>query len=256
MADLLATHEDRKLEFELTQQIEKATRGVGTARPSYDDSSYVEVIQSFTRFTEQELQNFFKDPSREKDQYLVNYWNIRSSKPVTASAPGTNHIHHFVNGYLVGYEPFKTEELWVPHYTISMRLRYQLDSKQYGGLREVWQTSKQAFLNTRGDCEDHALTLADWLIEMEVDARVVLGTCGKQGHAWVVVFKDDKVYLLEATDKRKRKNWRFYPLASLATEYHPMYMFNREYFWTNMGSELTTNYKSKNWEKKSHFFSS
>ena len=58
-----------------------------------------------------------------------------------------------------------------PLYTLAQRKRYQLDAKQYAGRSEVWQTSRQAFFYPRGDCEDHAIALADWLIEMGEDAR-------------------------------------------------------------------------------------
>ena len=184
----------------------------------------------------------------------VAYWFINNNLPVIASAFGTDYLHHFVIHYLVGYAPFVTENLWMPHYTISMRLKYQLDAEQYGGYREVWQNSKEAFVNTRGDCEDHALALADWLIEMGIDARVVLGSYKKEGHAWVVVFLEDDVFLLESTSKQKNRSWRHYPLAKFESNYHPKYMFNRKYFWLNKGSVYTTRYDGNTWIKKSRFF--
>ena len=184
----------------------------------------------------------------------VAYWSFQNNPPVTASAFGTDYLHHFVNHYLVGYAPFETDNLWMPHYTISMRLKYQLDAQQYGGFKEVWQNSREAFFNTRGDCEDHSLALADWLIEMGIDARVVLGSYKKDRHAWVVVFLKDEVFLLESTSKQKNKSWRHYPLAKFETNYHPKYMFNRDYFWLNKGSSYTTRYEGTDWEKKSRFY--
>ena len=119
---------------------------------------------------------------------------------------------------------------------------------------ETSTNSKQAFFNTRGDCEDHALVLADWLIEMGLDARVVLGSYKTEGHAWVVVLMESGVFLLEATSKQKRKNWRHYPLARFEHNYHPKAMFNRKYFWLNTGSMYTTSYQGNQWVKKSRFY--
>lgn len=223
----------------------------------FDNSSYIQTVKGNERLTEKQIQEILKSKKLGKDDfYRMHYWNFGDEKVIAASAAGTERDHHFVNAYLVGYEPFKTEHIWIPHYAISMRLRYQLDSEQYGNLRDVWQNSKQAFLNTRGDCEDHALVLADWLIEMGLDARVVIGKHMDEGHAWVVVFKESEIYLLEATDKRKRKHWKYYPLAKFAAKYHPSHMFNRDYFWVNTGSIFTTNYSGENWAKRSRFFSS
>jgi len=231
-------------------------------KPSPGSDSAISSEDSFIRvlardqdnyLSEKKIQHFLKGIERKK-RAGVRYWSQKDKKVVAASAYGTDSKHHFVNGYLVGYEPFETEQLWVPHYAVSMRLKYQLDSKQYGGLGDVWQSSKQAFFNTRGDCEDHSLVITDWLIEMGEDARVVLGKLKKRGHAWVVVLKDNKVFLLEATNKRKRKHWRHYPLAGLLANYHPKYMFNRDYFWVNTGSMLTTDYNGQHWVKRSRYF--
>lgn len=180
-------------------------------------------------------------------------WDLGQELPVTATAFGLDGQHHFVNTYLEGFRPFRTEQLWVPLYTIAHKLEYQYDRVQYQGLQDVWQTSRQAFYNTRGDCEDHALILADWLINMRYDARVVLGNARGEGHAWVVVFHEGREFLLEATSKRKRINWSQYPLAGLQTDYHPEYMFNRRYFWTNQGSKFTTRYSGGQWLRQSRY---
>jgi hypothetical protein len=234
-------------------KIEEALKSPDPGRETrFGKSNYVQILGSTLRFTENQIQKYLKGLGI-KERAGVRFWSRQKHDVVAASAFGTDHSHHFVSGYLVGYEPFKTRYLWMPHYTVSMRLRYQLDSKQYGGLKDVWQTSKQAFHNTRGDCEDHALILVDWLIEMGADARVVLGAYKKQGHAWIVVFKDSNVYLLEATAKQKRKHWRHYPLARLEPDYHPKFMFDRDYFWVNTGTVFTTDYQGKHWVKKSRY---
>jgi predicted transglutaminase-like cysteine proteinase len=239
------------LHYQIDQALKNSTKS-SEKLPTKDN--YMKILADGYKFTEKQVYKHLKNRSEHRMTAGFAYWSFENKFPVAASAFGTDYLHHFVNHYLIGYAPFKAEQLWIPHYTITMRLKYQLDAEQYGGLREVWQNSREAFFNTRGDCEDHALVLADWLIEMGTDARVVLGTYKNEGHAWVVVFKGSEVFLLESTSKQKRKKWRHYPLAQLEPNYHPKSMFNRNYFWVNTGSIYTTNYSGKNWIIKSKFF--
>jgi predicted transglutaminase-like cysteine proteinase len=242
-------------ELKINHQIEDALKQRTADYENISGSgNYIEILQDGNKFAEKQIHLHFQNRSRNEMTAGVAYWSFQNNPPVNASAFGTDHLHHFVNHYLVGYAPFQTDYLWMPHYTISMRLKYQLDADQYGGYKEVWQNSKEAFYNTRGDCEDHALALADWLIEMGLDARVALGSFKNDGHAWVVVFLDGEVFLLESTSKQKNRNWRHYPLAKFESNYHPKYMFNRDYFWLNTGSIFTNRYEGKNWIKKSRFF--
>jgi hypothetical protein len=242
-------------EFKINHQIENALKTSSAKDTAVSGvGNYIEVLQDGSSFAEKQIQLHFQNRSRNEMTAGVAYWSFQNNPPVIASAFGTDYLHHFVNHYLVGYAPFPTENLWMPHYIISMRLKYQLDADQYGGFKEVWQNSREAFYNTRGDCEDHALALSDWLIEMGVDARVVLGSYKNEGHAWVVVFLDGNAYLLESTSKQKNRSWQHYPLAQFESNYHPKYMFNRDYFWLNNGSIYTTRYEGKNWIKKSRFF--
>ena len=242
-------------ESRIKHQIEEALERSDTASQNISgQGNYVRVLNAGNLFYEKQIHQHFQSRSQKEKTAGVAYWSFQNNPPVTASAFGTDYLHHFVNHYLVGYAPFQTENLWMPHYTISMRLKYQLDAQQYGGYKEVWQNSKEAFINTRGDCEDHALALTDWLIELGVDARVVLGSYKNEGHAWVVVFLENGVFLLESTSKRKNRSWKHYPLAKFETNYHPQYMFNRDYFWMNTGSKFTTNYDSNSWIKKSRFY--
>ena len=242
-------------ESRIKHQIEKAVKKNDPDHQNVSGSyNYVRILQDGSTFYEKQIHRHFQNRRINEMTEGVAYWSFQKNPPVTASAFGTDYLHHFVNHYLIGYAPFHTNNLWIPLYTISMRLKYQLDAQQYGGYKEVWQNSREAFINTRGDCEDHALALTDWLIELGIDARVVLGSFKKEGHAWVVVFLDEGVFLLESTSKQKSRGWQHYPLAKFETNYHPQYMFNREYFWLNTGSNYTTNYESGNWVKKSRFF--
>jgi len=222
-------------------------------RPGEQDG-YVRVVGAGGRFTEKKMHDSLMDDDNKKLQYGYT-WHWQGIKKVTASAPGLDKAHHFVNSYLVGFSPFYTEHLWVPLYTLAMRKRYEYDHIQYSSYNEVWQNSRQAFYYTRGDCEDHALILADWLISLGHDARVVVGAYKGGGHAWVVLFKDGSEYLLEATSKRKQRNTDSYKLASLQTDYQPQYQFNRNKFWFNTGSINTTRYSGESWIFKSRFIS-
>lgn len=182
------------------------------------------------------------------NNYLYRHDSIGT---YTMSAQGLDKRQHLVNSYLEGFAPFPVENVTTPLYILAQRKRYLLDDKQYAGRSDVWQSSRQAYYYSRGDCEDHALALADWLIAMGEDARVAVGDVDGNGHAWVVLFRDNREFLLEATQKRGINS--AYPLASLHQNYHPQYMFNREYFWENTGSKFTTRYSGTHWKKQSHY---
>lgn len=187
-------------------------------------------------------------PNDGKSQVVL--YGHASVGDLAMSAQGIGGTHSLVTAFLEGYAPFDVDNVMLPLYVLAQRKFYLLDSMQYPGRPEVWQTSREAFRITRGDCEDHAIILADWLIEMGEDARVVLGTYQGGGHAWVVLLRNGKEYLLEATDKSVSKN-RAYPLAALQNGYHPRYMFNQTDFWVNAGSDRTRSYSGAFWEKRS-----
>ncbi|WIO74284.1 transglutaminase-like domain-containing protein [Porticoccaceae bacterium LTM1] len=173
--------------------------------------------------------------------------------PHTMSAQGVDQYHYLVHSFLEGYQPFEVDNVMLPLYALAKRKSYLLDEKQYSGRADVWQSSRQAFFNPKGDCEDHAIILADWLMAMGEDARVVLGDMDGGGHAWVVLFKNGKEYLLEATRKSGLGRTKPYPLAALYKDYHPRYMFNREGFWVNHGDKFTTDYSGKHWQEMSRY---
>lgn len=235
----------------ISEQIDAAVAMLGEMvdRPGEQDG-YVEVYGSKNFFTERYLNDYIKEESEERLS-SVHFWRLGNIGQATASALGLDRRHHFVNSYLVGFAPFATDKAWVPLYTLRMRKLYEYDHLQYSGLKDVWQNSRQAFLATRGDCEDHAVILADWLIDQGHDARVVLGHYKQGGHAWVVLIEDGREYLLEATSKQR--GVRSYPLAVTVRHYLPRYQFNREKFWVNTASSLTVNYTGDHWQERSRF---
>lgn len=197
---------------------------------------------------QQGVAHFAKSNQQKKAHMLVWFDSLKNT--ATASAMGMDWKHHFVNSYLVGIHPFPVKNKWLPLYTLAQMKTYQLDSDQYQA-DDLWQNSAQAFMLPRGDCEDHAIILTDWLISEGIDARVVVGTYKTDGHAWVVATINNQEFLLEPTAKRVRKSWSHFPLASLAKDYYPSFMFNRESFWVNLNKSQT--YRGKDWLKTSVF---
>ncbi|WP_448555882.1 transglutaminase domain-containing protein [Thalassotalea montiporae] len=187
----------------------------------------------------------------QRGAYLLE-WRDSQRNTISLSAMGLDWQHHFANSYLVGIRPFKVENKWLPLYTIAQMKTYQTDKLQHS-VPELWQNSAQAYTMPRGDCEDHAIILADWLISEGIDARVVGGKYKGGGHAWVMAILDDQEFILEATSKRKTKHWNHYPLASLAAHYQPEFMFNRTQFWLNEKPQVTDNYRGLHWREMSYF---
>jgi len=241
------------LERSLSIQMRKALNVSGPRSQDLTNGSMIKLLQTGDTVSEKEMRSLLDKAGIErKDSYLL--WSFRGLNGASATAMGTDRQHHFVNSFLEGYRPFWVDHPWKPLYAIAMRLKYQPDSLQFAGLEDVWQTSRQAFFNTRGDCEDHAILLADWLIGCGVEARVVVGRTARGGHAWVVAFMEGQQFLLEATSKQKRRHWRHYPLASLASDYIPTIMFNRDSFWMYTGPPRPGSYTSDHWEKRSRYY--
>lgn len=211
------------------------------------DQSYVSLSHNNRRVSEKEINTFINNKYGYRPQANTSLWYFSGQNNAAASALGLDNRHHFVNAYLIDFQPFDTQKIWVPLYTLALRKTYQYDHLQYPGKDDIWQNSYEAYRFTRGDCEDHAVMLADWLIAMGEDARVVLGKFKNEGHAWVVLFKEGKQYVLEATDKFRRRTLDHMQLAIFQTGYRPEFMFNREAFWENTGSTMTTNYNSQKW---------
>lgn len=235
----------------LQQDIDIALRDVEDADYVFSPQNQtLKIIPTGEQLSEFDIQRMLKPLYDKSGSFGYSYDQLGT---VTMSAQGVNRSHFLVNAYLEGYKPFDVDNVMMPLYVLSQRKTYMLDSTQYLGREEVWQSSRQAFLYPRGDCEDHSLALADWLIEMGEDARVVLGDVDGNGHAWVVLFKDGKEYLLEATQKRGISPNKPYPLAQLHRNYHPTFMFNRDGFWSNTGTKYTTDYAGVHWQKMSHY---
>lgn len=223
----------------------KIPRSEGPPSPKFGGSVF--LFDSKQSLTEPMVHRMARGQSNDH----ISIWTVSGDRHAFATAPGFDRIHHFVNAYLEGYAPFEAENIFTPLQTLARVKTYQFDHLDATGHQELWQTSREAFYYTRGDCEDHALALADWLMEMGEDARVVSGDYRGEGHAWVILFKNGKEYLFEATDKRRAM--RQLSLASMHPDYQPRWMFNRDYFWYNTGSPRTVKYSGRKWKRKSRY---
>ena len=242
-----------KCDRQIQQKIESSLDGFDMTQNQLSaQSGYVGVIGTGRKFTENQLHRMVNyNPTKMTGH--TYYWQYQGVNKATASAQGIDRLHHFANSYLIGFAPFETQSVWVPLYTLAIRKQYAYDRLQYSGLADVWQNSQQAFFYTRGDCEDHAIMLADWLISMGLDARVVLGELNGGGHAWVVLLSEGKEYLLEATRKKKTRSLNDFQLTGVVTGYSPTCQFNRRQFWYNEGKKFTTRYTGDHWVLKSWF---
>lgn len=201
------------------------------------------------------------DLNDEKTTHLTDIHFHRKGEPESADqvtdygitynnffAKGTDGQSYPANAYLKGFAPFKTDKFWLPLLAVGLRVKYMDDFQTK--IDDIWQTSPETYVKMTGDCEDHAILLADWMISLGYDARVVTGTLGGDGHAWVVLYKDGNEYLLEATSKASNRR---FPLVSLHPEYAPRIMFNRDYFWSTLSEDKLTHVPVKRWVLISKF---
>ena len=232
----------------LPHEISKFKNPISNKKYWKSNSGSVSTMDGQNVFTSEELEVMV--PNVDMSKYgFVKYWYTGEDGAV-ASVLGSDRKHHFVQGYLSKYMPFETDQLWIPLYTISMRKKYEYDEAQYNGFVEIWQNSMEAYANTRGDCEDHAIILCDWLNSLGYQARVAAGLHNSTGHAWVVLYMDGKSFILEATQKSNLKNNSHYPLASILPEYKPEFMFDHDFYYVPMvAGDL--NHDKSHWVKSS-----
>ena len=224
-----------------------------TIDQSNEQIGRVDSVISRWRFTTSQLRQRIANLPVNRQHYFY-VWSDQNQLELTGSASGVDKKTYFANSFLVGFKPFDTSNIWQPLATLALRKAYTLDHKLYGpNMIEIWQNSRQAYAYSRGDCEDHAIILTDWLIALGYNARVVLGKYKNGGHAWVVLFFDGQEYILESTNKRRPRSINDFQLAKLATDYRPLYQFDRTRFWVNTGSQYTSRYRDKKWQVRSVF---
>jgi len=82
-------------------------------------------------------------------------------------------------------------------------VRYMPD-RAARGQEDFWELPEEFEKRRRGDCEDHAIWAWRQLFELGFETRLVVGTHGKGHHAWVLVFKGERAYMLETTGKDRK----------------------------------------------------
>ncbi|MGQ9756097.1 MAG: transglutaminase-like domain-containing protein [Desulfotomaculales bacterium] len=76
--------------------------------------------------------------------------------------------------------------------------------------RDFWSFPAETLAHGWGDCEDASILLVS-ILRHRLSADEVFVTAGtfkRYGHAWVAVFRNGKVHVLE-TVPRRREKWRF-----------------------------------------------
>lgn len=154
---------------------------------------------------------------------------------------------YFANAYFLSYTPFIPNNIFYVASYLSSHLKNKTNRYK---LTHNFKTSKQAYKARLVSSEENALIMADWLITLGYDARVVVGTFKQNKHAWVLLNNLNNFYILDATNIGKRKR---FPLAATLPNYHPKYMYNHINIWINKGSSFTTNYSSDNWVESYSF---
>ena len=150
--------------------------------------------------------------------------------------------YHRPPWFLRGFYPARIENPLEAWRQVLTQIQYVKDETHYGRA-EVWQLAQQTYRLQRGDCEDTAILLADWLAATGHQARVVLGEQSGVGHAWVVLRTDSRHYILETTGGiavyRKRPL-----LSATATGYLPRIQFDRTGIWYRTSDDWTPDYSS------------
>lgn len=162
----------------------------------------------------------------------------------------------YVNEFLTGYSPpavfsrdqSRVHELFTIWSAVHSNCVYTKDPGEKKQATDCWQTSLETQRLGRGDCEDSAIFLCDWLLARNFQARVALGRYGDLGgHAWVVVKLDDREYLLESTEGRPDPTNP--PLASqVGSRYIPEVLFDRQAIYVRSSPSQT--WKGDYWSHK------
>jgi len=158
-------------------------------------------------------------------------------------APDETGAYHRPDWFMRGFQPdtvlSEPLDAWL---FVLTNCRYVTDRQQFGR-EEVWQLAARSYARRQGDCDCLAILLADWLGARGLDARVVLGTARKTGHAWVALRQEGRDYLLETTGGRGHYK-RMPPRADVLPEYMPAEQFSRQGVWYRTSGKWTADYRS------------
>jgi len=110
-------------------------------------------------------------------------------------------------------------------------VRYVSDNYAYNGTLDVWQTAIETYTLGAGDCDDSGIYRACLARRLgNLDVFCALGFWKNQGHLFNLMFKDNKIYIVENTSNN------FIPveiksLQDTGTDYKINYIFNENNVW-------------------------
>lgn len=199
------------------------------------------ILKTNITIKEQDMQIGAKEMTQSFPK--IGMFQLRVNGSYVLAAFGKDGKYHFPNSFIIGFRPFEISSPIEAWKALDQRVVYVKDTDGNKEL-DLWFTSAETFENLRGDCEDKALLLADWLISSGYDARVAIGTYKGEGHAWVVLKAGGEWYLLEATRAPEGDRLQ---LAKEFKDYKPEFMFNNKYIWQNMNN--SNDYEENHWEE-------
>lgn len=142
----------------------------------------------------------------------------------------------------------RVEEIWMD---VAKTIQQGDDGQRFNGRPDVWQTAAETWSFRAGDCEDHSILLASWLIAEGYDVRLAAGEMQKDpeewgGHCWVALRLSNVEYLIESTlkctgafltEEMWRSNYRIETASASASRYRPFIVFNSQHIWKRRGYE-------------------
>jgi hypothetical protein len=143
-------------------------------------------------------------------------------------------LHHYGSGVQCDFPAYLADPSTVSARSLAeiqewlLGCHYQTDKDQFG--RDHWQHASEFESRRVGDCDDHALWAWRKLIELGVDATLVVGWClpitrPLSRHAWVTFRDESGEYLFETATSSREEMLR--PLAEARTHYRPEYGVDR-----------------------------
>lgn len=99
------------------------------------------------------------------------------------------------------------------------------------GRKDVWQSSEEMANRRIGDCEDHAILLADILIGLGIEVRVVFGGYRQGEHVWIVVLQEDGTTKLIESTSKDSKGFMNLSQPTEIPEYYPYLVFDNTFLY-------------------------
>lgn len=143
-------------------------------------------------------------------------------------------LHYYGSGVQYDFPAYLADPSTVSVHSLAeiqewlLGCHYQTDTEQFG--RDHWQHASEFESSRVGDCDDHALWAWRKLIELGVDATLVVGWClpitrPLSRHVWVTFRDESGEYLFETATSSREEMLR--PLDEARAYYRPEYGVDR-----------------------------